>query len=72
MGDILVSELLSYDFVKEDCQDSPYLILIAFNQHFTEEQMKLLVDKLEINGAACVFYGDKQVRIQGLSYEASV
>ena len=28
--------------------------------------MKVLVDKLELNGAACVFYGDKDGRIWGL------
>jgi hypothetical protein len=65
MADILLEELPSFEFAKEDGEEASAAYSIVFTQQFSEEQMRLLVDKLELNGAACVLYGEKQVRMQG-------
>ena len=66
MADILLEELPSFEFAKDDGEEASAAYSIVFTQQFSEEQMRLLVDKLELNGAACVLYGEKPVRIQGL------
>ena len=66
MVDILVRPLPTYDFIKEDGEEGCAVFSIYFNQPFTTEEMSILVTKLDLNGAAAVFYGDKDVRHQGL------
>ena len=65
MDRILLKDLPPYHFVQENDQDV-FLYSMNFKQQFNENKMKLLVDKLYINGAECVFYGDKSVRTQGI------
>jgi hypothetical protein len=64
MGDILLRELPAYHFIKEEGEDGAYSI--KFSRPFSVEEMSLLVTKLDLNGAAAVLYGDKDVRHNGL------
>jgi hypothetical protein len=66
MGDILLRGLPAYDFIKEDGEEGCAVYSINFKNSFSEEEMSLLVTKLDLNGAAAVFYGDKDVRHLGL------
>ena len=66
MMDILVEELPAFDFVKEEVDEAIDLYSVSLQEQFTEEKVNLLVDKLELHGAACIFYGDKMIRHHGL------
>jgi hypothetical protein len=66
MVDILVEELPAFDFVKEEVDEAIDLYSVSLQEQFTEEKVNLLVDKLELHGAACIFYGDKMIRHHGL------
>jgi hypothetical protein len=58
MVDILLRPLPAYDFIKEDGEEECAVYSINFSHPFSEEEMRLLVTKLDLNGAAAVFYGD--------------
>jgi hypothetical protein len=66
MLEILVKKLPIFDFVREEGKESPSDYSIVFTEEFNEEQSKLLVDKLLLNGSACIFHGDKEIRKRGL------
>jgi hypothetical protein len=66
MGDILLRELPAYHFIKKEGEDGCALYSIKFSRPFSVEEMSLLVTKLDLNGAAAVLYGDKDVRHNGL------
>ncbi len=59
MLEILLKKLPFFDFVREEGKELPSDYSIVFTEEFNEEQSKLLVDKLLLNGSACVFHGDK-------------
>ncbi len=66
MLEILLKKLQLFNFVREEGKESPSYYSIVFTEEFNEEQSKLLVDKLLLNGSACVFYNDKEIRTPGL------
>lgn len=66
MADILLQELPPFEFVKEDGEQGLDVYSIQFRQPFSEEEMSLFVDRLDLNGASCIFHGDKKVQIQSL------
>ena len=66
MLEILLKTLQLFNFVREEGKESPSDYSIVFTEEFNEEQSKLLVDKLLLNGSACVFHNDKEIRTRGL------
>jgi hypothetical protein len=62
MVDILVEELPAFDFVKEEGDEAIDLYSISLQEEFTEEKVNLLVDKLELHGAACILWHLMEIR----------
>ena len=63
---ILSNEIPDYLFVRKHGDESPELYSITLKEEFTDEEILNLVLKLQLTGAACVFYGNKEDRYLGL------
>jgi len=66
MMKILFKEIPDHEFVRKHGEESPELYTITLKEQFNEEQICNLSLKLQLNGAACVFYGNKEDRYLGL------
>ena len=66
MMKILCEEIPDYEFVRKHGEESAELYTLTLKEQFNEEQIFNLSLKLQLNGAACVFYGNKEDRYLGL------
>nr|CAH0113059.1 unnamed protein product [Daphnia galeata] len=62
----LSKEIPDYEFVRKHGEESAELYTLTIKEKFNEEQIFNLSLKLQLNGAACVFYGNKEDRYLGL------